>query len=319
LAKLIFAIPYFSNTYKRAFDRLAIEDFAYRSGFEDRHKMPSSFDWDNVKRLVGFLQHYYQLILRVSGTKNITSNTFLDSISSIHTVTMDSISGEDDEVRKISLGVKKKFDQYLSEINKLNLLVFIASLFDPRKKFTYLHVTICNMYGDDDGGKLVASCRNALYELFDEYKRIHFDQNVSNISSSSDHGLSSTSYDAKSELDRYLTEDIEDDNEYFQSKDFSVLDWWKKRSTTFPILSLVARDVLAMPISTVACESSFSTKGKVLDSFRTLLPSETIQALVCCEDWFRTGDVPINVEKHIQELDKYEYDMRETLSESSDV
>ncbi|PWA55622.1 hypothetical protein CTI12_AA426370 [Artemisia annua] len=262
---------------KAIIEMIMMDKLPFKSDLGEGHKMPNSFDWDNVERLVGFLQHYYQLTLRVSGTKYITSYTFLDSISSIHSVAMDCFSSEDAELRKMSLGMKTKFDKYWGDIHKFNLFVFIASVFDPRTKFTHLKVTICNLYGDDDGRKIVASCRSVLYELFDEYKRIHFDQHVSNISSSSDHGMSITSDDAKSELDRYLTEDIEDDKEYFQSEDFSVLDWWKKRSKTFPILSLVARDILAMPISTVA------------------------------------------LEKHIQELDKYVDDMRETLSESSVV
>lgn len=60
---------------------------------------------------------------------------------------------------------------------------------------------------------------------------------------------------SKSELDGYLKKDIEEDNVYFLSDDFSVLGCWKKRSGFFPILSLFACDVLDIPISTVASKS----------------------------------------------------------------
>ena len=53
--------------------------------------------------------------------------------------------------------------------------------------------------------------------------------------------------DTKSELDRYLMEDVE-----FLSVNFDILNWWKVNSSKFPILAKIARDVLAIPISTVA-------------------------------------------------------------------
>ena len=54
----------------------------------------------------------------------------------------------------------------------------------------------------------------------------------------------------KIELDRYLDE--EDDGDF--DNDFDVLIWWKLNCHRFPILSNMARDVLAAPISTVASE-----------------------------------------------------------------
>ena len=59
--------------------------------------------------------------------------------------------------------------------------------------------------------------------------------------------------DNKSELDKYLTKGFEKD-----SDDFNILEWWKVNTPRFPILSRIARDVLAIPISTVASEASFS-------------------------------------------------------------
>ncbi|KAI7737469.1 hypothetical protein M8C21_018378 [Ambrosia artemisiifolia] len=328
--------------YERAFDMLSIEDFVYKNDHGERHRVPSTFDWDNVKRLVGFLQHYYQFTLKVSGTRYTTSNTFLESISCIHNVLKECFSSEDHVLMQMSSRMKTKLDKYWGEIDKFNLLVFIASVFDPRTKFMYLEVTLCNMYGDEDGRKISGLCKNALYELFNDYKKIHSDERVRNMSSFShqastsiapsllDVGLFDNSNDVtralreknlaeverrkaglgvtddpKLELERYLIEDIEEDHEYFRSEDFTVLDWWKSRRTTFPILSLVARDILAIPISTVACESSFATKGKVLESFGTSLTPETIQALICYQDWIRSSDVPVKVEEHIREIDNF--------------
>jgi len=47
----------------------------------------------------------------------------------------------------------------------------------------------------------------------------------------------------------------------------------------------MARDVLAVIISTVASESSFSTGGRVLDAYRSRLIPSTVETLVCTRDW----------------------------------
>ena len=84
------------------------------------------------------------------------------------------------------------------------------------------------------------------------------------------------------ELEKYLQESVEDDSEMF-----SILDWWKVNSPRFPILSLMARDVFAIPVSTVASESVFSTSGRVLDPFRSSLTPKIVESLICTQDWIR--------------------------------
>ena len=59
--------------------------------------------------------------------------------------------------------------------------------------------------------------------------------------------------DNKSKLDKYLAEGFEED-----SDNFNILEWWKVNTPRFLVLSRIARDVLAIPISTVASEASFS-------------------------------------------------------------
>ncbi|KAA0037104.1 transposase [Cucumis melo var. makuwa] len=48
--------------------------------------------------------------------------------------------------------------------------------------------------------------------------------------------------------------------------DFDILQWWKMNSDRFEVLGHTARDILAIPVSTIAFESTFSTGGRVVDS-----------------------------------------------------
>ena len=73
----------------------------------------------------------------------------------------------------------------------------------------------------------------------------------------------------------------------------------------FPILARLARDVLPIPVSTVASESVFSTGGRILDDFRTSLTPFMVQALICTQDWLRRS-TPVNIEEDAEELAKLE-------------
>ncbi|KAH9757644.1 polypyrimidine tract-binding protein [Citrus sinensis] len=57
-------------------------------------------------------------------------------------------------------------------------------------------------------------------------------------------------------------------------EDFNILSWWKTNANMYPTLARIARDILAIPITTVASESAFSTSGRVVSPHR--LKSEAI-------------------------------------------
>ncbi|KAK1411432.1 hypothetical protein QVD17_37981 [Tagetes erecta] len=90
------------------------------------------------------------------------------------------------------------------------------------------------------------------------------------------------------ELKRYILEP-----RVTYNKRFDILMWWKQNAIRFPIVSRMAKDILAIQISTVASESAFSTSGRVLDPYRTRLSSNIVEALVCTQDWVRKSRKPI--------------------------
>ncbi|KAL2933233.1 putative AC transposase [Bienertia sinuspersici] len=47
----------------------------------------------------------------------------------------------------------------------------------------------------------------------------------------------------------------------------------------------MARDLLTIPVGTVASESTFILKGKTISPKRSLLKPKTVQALVSLQDW----------------------------------
>ncbi|XP_076895718.1 F-box protein At3g07870-like [Bidens hawaiensis] len=60
------------------------------------------------------------------------------------------------------------------------------------------------------------------------------------------------------ELDLYLQEKV-----WIKETEIDLLAWWKTNGVKYPRLQKIARDILAIPISTVASESAFSTSGRL--------------------------------------------------------
>ncbi|KAG6395288.1 hypothetical protein SASPL_145930 [Salvia splendens] len=104
---------------------------------------------------------------------------------------------------------------------------------------------------------------------------------------------------------------------------FDILMWWKKNSVRFPILSEMAKDILAIPISSVASESAFSMGGRVLSTFRNSLAPEMVEALICSEDWLRSSSSSIDLMEEEGEpipfLRKQYYDTMEALHKDGKV
>ena len=56
---------------------------------------------------------------------------------------------------------------------------------------------------------------------------------------------------------------------------------------SFPTLRKIARDIFAIPVTTVALESAFSTGGRVLSEHHSRLTFKMLEALMCSQDWLR--------------------------------
>ena len=75
---------------------------------------------------------------------------------------------------------------------------------------------------------------------------------------------------------------------------FDVLQYWKGQVESYPTLSRVARDVLAIPITSVASELSFSMGGRILTKYRSALLPKNVEMLVTTQNWCLGYDTDID-------------------------
>ncbi|XP_073221463.1 zinc finger BED domain-containing protein DAYSLEEPER-like [Cicer arietinum] len=150
----------------------------------------------------------------------------------------------------------------------------VAVVLDPKYKIELLEYYYVKLYGNDANDQ-VKSIRQLCYDLFYEY------QLKMNNGSSSDSQML--------DLDVYLEEKV-----LPRSPDFDILLWWKLNGVKYPTFQTIANDVLAIHVSTVASESTFSTGGHILSLHRSRLHWTTLEALMCARSWLwsaeKTGD-----------------------------
>lgn len=87
------------------------------------------------------------------------------------------------------------------------------------------------------------------------------------------------------ELDKYLnapTEDVAD-----------PLQWWRLHRHTYPVLSQMAFDLLAVPAMSSECERAFSKAGHVLNESRPRTKEDYAEANQCLRAWILAGLVSI--------------------------
>ncbi|XP_052489866.1 zinc finger BED domain-containing protein RICESLEEPER 2-like [Gossypium raimondii] len=200
-----------AQNFERAFERFEEQDTNFRAELERGEGWPSVDDWDNVRNLRDFLEHFYEL------NSNIDFNV-------------------------MAIKMKEKYDKYWGDIDKMNLLMFVACVLDPRQKLKYLEFALSEMSSSEKDCEMMQKLKESLYELFDEYKPpLHGTCSQSSVSTHVSIGepqqkmkrrmqalykkreLEICGEDKTSELDKYLAEA----NEEFV-EDFDILLWWKR-------------------------------------------------------------------------------------------
>ncbi|XP_028062240.1 zinc finger BED domain-containing protein RICESLEEPER 1-like [Camellia sinensis] len=227
---------------------------------------PSDIEWSRASAITGYLKLFVE-----------NSDTYLSSLA---------------------LKMKSKFDEYWK---KCSLALAVAAILDPRFKMKLVEYYYPQIYGmsASDCIDIVSNCMKTLYNghaicsPLDSHGQglscqVGGDGGGGNESRDRLTGFdrflheTSQSQNTKSDLDKYLEEPL-----FPHTVDFSILNWWKVHTPRYPILSMMARNISGIPMSKVSSEFAFNTGDRMLDHYRSSLRSDTVQALMCAQDWMR--------------------------------
>lgn len=312
--------------FKVAFSKMEVEDKLYNDHFselengEKRVGPPQLRDWNAIEKLCRFLVIFYNSTLVVSASTSLNSHRCYGEIVTIATNLIGLSTSSDSEMRSKATEMLKKFEKYWNGMKNINMMLIVATVFDPSNKLELAKLCFEELYGLDtvDYKEMYESLMCLLRSLFKEYSSRHGPRvDPSDQSSQSDQSTQPRDQsvermevvdefvgykrmdvrykqklneigvrEKKDELETYLKESVEQPD-LMIGMEYDVLSWWRKNSVKFPILSEIARDVLAIQVSSVASESAFSTSGRLLEPHRSCLTHYMVEVLMCTELWMK--------------------------------
>ncbi|KAL3536597.1 hypothetical protein ACH5RR_005058 [Cinchona calisaya] len=131
--------------------------------------LPSEFDWDYACNLLPFLKVFYDTTLRLSGSLYVTGNPYMVEIYAIGFFLIRLMAGSDENLAAMASRMKKKHDKYWANVDKINVLLFIAVVLDPRFKLRYVHWVIEKTYNAKSAHFLKEKVNTVLKNMFDIY------------------------------------------------------------------------------------------------------------------------------------------------------
>ncbi|KAK2645950.1 hypothetical protein Ddye_021145 [Dipteronia dyeriana] len=276
--------------YRLAWTALELTDSNYKH-------CPSESEWEKVEKLYKFLCHFYDTTNLFSGTKYPTSNLYIPKVFITYLTLMQNLANDDPFFKLMSNQMYTKFNKYWSDFSTI---LAITIILDPRYKMEFVMFVYERLYGVKS--KQLEEVKGKLFVLFNEYVTSSTGRFTIRLSPPSypstssgrqrvddldlvlldfDNNINGDIVDIqRTQLDLYLEE-----RRLERSIDLNILNFWKGNEPRYPELTAMARDVLSVPITTVASESAFSMGGRVLDQFWSTLLPNVAEALVCSRDW----------------------------------
>jgi hypothetical protein len=277
-------------------------------------------DWENARTLLKFLKIFYMVTLRFSGSLHVTSNSFFNELIYMHTNLLQLCKSRDNILSGMAMNMMLKFEKYWGCEANQNFLLYMANVLNPRLKLKYVKFCFGELYDYDKAQLLTKKVKDNLVSLYEFYLKadevVEDNRHTQDVDDAIDdikvdvntlarfkrHLQEEDNMENRNEVERYLIDGCEDPN----NGKLDILCWWKIKASKYKILSKVAQHVLAIPISTMASESAFSTGGRILDQFRSSLSPATVQPLICCQNWLHHRPIPTDDGTLINDFETYE-------------
>ena len=128
-----------AEKFDKVFLRMDFEDDSYSSYFMNKENngglgSPCGAGFQNCRMFVGFLKLFYNAIKKFSGSLCVISNTFFDEMFVIQENISYLIKPQNHLLKNMATKMETKFEKYWGKGDKINQLLYVAMVLDPRKK-----------------------------------------------------------------------------------------------------------------------------------------------------------------------------------------
>uniref|UniRef100_A0A8R7TP51 AC transposase n=1 Tax=Triticum urartu TaxID=4572 RepID=A0A8R7TP51_TRIUA len=273
-----------SLPFRAAFEALKETDKDYKFA-------PSASEWEMADAICHLLGAFYTATKKISGRTYPTSHLYFYEVWNVKQIMEKEVTSENPTIVAMVKEMEEKWMKYFEESFLTSCLPVI---FDPRYKYEYVHFQLTAAFGGG-AGKYLTKVNSAMKILFAEYAseyentsgegdEVAEEDGEGTLDDWDKHLRLKRSHNSN-ELQRYLEEDL-----FPHRQKLDILKWWEIHSPKYPLLAAIARDILAVSVSTVPAEAAFSNAGRIITAQRSSLTPSTVETLMCLEDWFRAAD-----------------------------
>ncbi|KAL1567116.1 zinc finger BED domain-containing protein RICESLEEPER 2-like [Salvia divinorum] len=276
--------------YKKAFMNFRLSDPNYKL-------CPSSEEWIKIEKIRGFLSLYYDVSNLFSGSSYPTANLYFRPVVMCYSSLRQSQNSSDEYIKKMAELMLPKFEKYWSDFS---MILTIAVVFDPRYKLQFVDFFYKKLYGPNSRQFLLV--KEKLFALFEDYCNYYndkFDLDKNGNSTLSGQNCDFTNADSVAVVEEFNLLDVEfglsqqksqlelymEEKRLDVKSNLDILNYWKGSQYKYPHVACMARDILSIPITTVASESVFSVGGRILDQYRSSLKPSNAEVIICTRDW----------------------------------
>ncbi|XP_056695907.1 zinc finger BED domain-containing protein DAYSLEEPER isoform X2 [Spinacia oleracea] len=259
-----------------------------RIGNASTPQAPTEDEWSKLEKICALLRPFDAITKRFSGRNYPTANLYLMHVWTIESLIRSYCNHEDETLNSMGKKMKDKFDKYWESYS---MILSLAAIFDPRLKLQYVKFCFTQLDARSAEYK-TEQVKESLFKLFEEYATNgNVQDNVPGARCESNHlaafsNFENSSFQGRTQLDDYLGEHKLD-----PLAELDVLQWWKVNEIRFPQVAKMARELLSIPITTVASESAFSLGSRILTKWRASLLPDNAEVLITTRSWLIGYDV----------------------------
>ncbi|KAI7948622.1 hypothetical protein MJO29_010287 [Puccinia striiformis f. sp. tritici] len=301
--------------YQEAFNTLSMQDANFKT-------CPTPDEWEEISTMREFLAAFFKATQKLGMTRFPTAHSIYKTMKQIDKQLDDGTTNRLAHIVDLIKPMQAKYDKYWT---KMEEFAEINIIFDPRCKLAIIEFMLIKEVSKEEATQRLDKIKSNLYRLYAEFTRTQTPnpEQVVPAPKAKAKTVEATDNDfnrflatknphqdlsATGELDLYL----QDPPAGIASGQFDILKWWSVHKLRFPMLAKLAKMMLMTPATSIASESAFLTSGRVLGDFRTRMAANTLEALVCAQDWIRT-------EQGLHQTDEEEDEGKDEDGDDDDV
>ncbi|CAN1236154.1 Zinc finger BED domain-containing protein DAYSLEEPER [Linum grandiflorum] len=251
---------------------------------------PSMEEWKQVEIICSYLKSFFDATNMIISSTYPPAVTLFQEALRIQAQIACSATSADPFTCSFIKSMQEKLDHYWKECG---LVLAVSVVMDPRFKMKLVEFSFKKIFGQVESCLYIKMVDDGLHQLFDEYLTLvipptptyHNHENMDRTDFDA-YIMETSTQQLKSEIDQYLDESLVARG---PDMDIDVLEWWRQNKLKYPTLAKMARDILSIPVSTVAPESVYSTTPRELSLHMSSVKPEILEALVCTKDWLQHG------------------------------